>query len=333
MFEAIHGSAPRRAGQNLANPSGLFLGAIQMLIHIGQPDVAERAHNARLRTIEEGIHTYDIYDPASSKERWGPELAAAVVARTRTTTGSPEGGAIRECTPASADPPSPYARPRSRSPLVGADVFIEFLGRPRNWLRVCNRCVPTVSNWRCCPIGDEGVARRAGGDVHRRRIPLPVSIAGLNPGPLKHRCVTSLLDRDHGRRTRVRETRGPLHFRRKARIQPRPGPIAEWAFPESWTGQAWSRYSRSESAPRDGGEVGAGMQFAPKSWRPPQPPRFQALDPRSPGRLPPKHRGLTDAATPCDLQPGSNRGREASPSRRRCSSFVKSRRGFGFRVT
>src|SRR5438477_606684 len=35
MFEAIHGSAPRRAGQNLANPSGLFLGAVMMLVHLG----------------------------------------------------------------------------------------------------------------------------------------------------------------------------------------------------------------------------------------------------------------------------------------------------------
>ena len=36
MFEAIHGSAPRRAGQNLANPSGLLLGAVLMLVHIDQ---------------------------------------------------------------------------------------------------------------------------------------------------------------------------------------------------------------------------------------------------------------------------------------------------------
>ncbi len=61
MFEAIHGSAPRRAGQNLANPSGLFLGAVQMLVHIGQAGVAELAHNAWLKTIEDGIHTYDIF--------------------------------------------------------------------------------------------------------------------------------------------------------------------------------------------------------------------------------------------------------------------------------
>src|SRR3954462_10248330 len=57
MFEAIHGSAPRRAGQNLANPSGLFLGAVMMLVHIGATDVAERVHNAWLRTMEDGVHT------------------------------------------------------------------------------------------------------------------------------------------------------------------------------------------------------------------------------------------------------------------------------------
>src|SRR5919107_1999770 len=47
MFEAIHGSAPRRAGQNLANPSGLFLGAVMMLVHTGQTDVAEHHHRAQ----------------------------------------------------------------------------------------------------------------------------------------------------------------------------------------------------------------------------------------------------------------------------------------------
>src|SRR6202044_233398 len=45
-FEAIHGSAPRRAGQNLANPSGLLLGAVLMLVHINMPETAEKVHNA-----------------------------------------------------------------------------------------------------------------------------------------------------------------------------------------------------------------------------------------------------------------------------------------------
>ncbi|HLM56349.1 MAG TPA: NADP-dependent isocitrate dehydrogenase [Pyrinomonadaceae bacterium] len=82
MFEAIHGSAPRRAGQNLANPSGLFLGAVMMLVHLGHTEVAERAHNAWLRTMEEGVHTYDIYTEGVSKEKVGTrEFAEAVVAR------------------------------------------------------------------------------------------------------------------------------------------------------------------------------------------------------------------------------------------------------------
>ena len=82
MFEAIHGSAPRRAGQNLANPSGLLLGGVLMLVHIGQPDVAERVHNAWLRTIEDGVHTYDIFKEGVSKQKVGTkEFAEAVVAR------------------------------------------------------------------------------------------------------------------------------------------------------------------------------------------------------------------------------------------------------------
>ncbi|MEP6872334.1 MAG: NADP-dependent isocitrate dehydrogenase [Anaerolineaceae bacterium] len=82
MFEAIHGSAPRRAGQNLANPSGLLLGAVLMLVHIGQGEVAARVHNAWLRTIEDGTHTYDIFRDGTSKTKVGTkEFGDAVVAR------------------------------------------------------------------------------------------------------------------------------------------------------------------------------------------------------------------------------------------------------------
>jgi isocitrate dehydrogenase len=61
MFEAIHGSAPDIAGKGIANPSGLLHGAIMMLNHIGQNEVAERIHNAWLKTLEDGIHTADIF--------------------------------------------------------------------------------------------------------------------------------------------------------------------------------------------------------------------------------------------------------------------------------
>lgn len=80
MFEAIHGSAPRRAGQNMANPSGLLQGAVMMLNHIGQTTVAEKVQNAWLKTLEEGIHTYDIYKEGISKEKVGTkEFAQAVI--------------------------------------------------------------------------------------------------------------------------------------------------------------------------------------------------------------------------------------------------------------
>ncbi len=53
-----------------------------MLIHIGQQDVAERVHNAWLRTMEDGVHTYDVFSEAISKEKVGTkEFAEAVVAR------------------------------------------------------------------------------------------------------------------------------------------------------------------------------------------------------------------------------------------------------------
>jgi isocitrate dehydrogenase len=80
MFEAIHGSAPRRAGQDVANPSGLLQGAILMLNHIGQAAVAEKIQNAWLKTIEDGIHTYDIFKEGLSKVKVGTaDFADAVI--------------------------------------------------------------------------------------------------------------------------------------------------------------------------------------------------------------------------------------------------------------
>lgn len=82
MFEAIHGSAPTIAGQNVANPSGLLRAAVMMLNHIGQQDIAEKVKNAWSRTIEEGIHTVDIYKEGISRQSVGTkEFADAVIER------------------------------------------------------------------------------------------------------------------------------------------------------------------------------------------------------------------------------------------------------------
>ncbi len=82
MFEAIHGSAPTIAGQDIANPSGLLNAAIMMLVHIDQDEAAEKIQNAWLRTIEEGIHTPDIHDPEKSSARVGTAgFAQAIIER------------------------------------------------------------------------------------------------------------------------------------------------------------------------------------------------------------------------------------------------------------
>jgi len=127
MFEAIHGSAPRRAGQNLANPSGLLLGAVMMLVHIGQPDIAERVHNGWLKTIEDGVHTYDVFAEGVSKQKVGTkEFAAAVVARLGQLPGTLK--AVRyaaRTTPAApvTNPPPPKV---GRRDVVGVDVFVSW---------------------------------------------------------------------------------------------------------------------------------------------------------------------------------------------------------------
>ncbi len=127
MFEAIHGSAPRRAGQNLANPSGLLLAAVMMLVHIDQPDVATLVHNAWLRTIEDGIHTYDIYVEGVSKEKVGTkEFADAVIARL-----GEQPMMLKAVSYTSAPQHHTYASVASeqsgeRKDLVGVDVFLDW---------------------------------------------------------------------------------------------------------------------------------------------------------------------------------------------------------------
>ena len=124
MFEAIHGSAPRRAGQNLANPSGLLLGGVLMLVHLNQPEIAERVHNAWLCAIEDGIHTYDIFKEGVSKQKVGTkEFGDAVVARLGKTPHT------LKAVHYSAAPPKPAhaaAAPQAagKTSVEGIDVYV-----------------------------------------------------------------------------------------------------------------------------------------------------------------------------------------------------------------
>ena len=132
MFEAIHGSAPRRADQNLANPSGLLLGGIMMMVHIGQPEVAEKVHNAWLKTVEDGIHTYDIFREGVSKQKVGTkEFADAVIERIGQKPAELEpvsyagGAGIPKASDITARTPAKKAR-------LGVDVFLDWVGDDRN---------------------------------------------------------------------------------------------------------------------------------------------------------------------------------------------------------
>lgn len=82
MFEAVHGSAPDIADKNIANPSGLINAAIMMLIHIGQGTTAAKIENAWKKTLEDGIHTADIYVAGMSKDKVGTkEFADSIIQR------------------------------------------------------------------------------------------------------------------------------------------------------------------------------------------------------------------------------------------------------------
>jgi isocitrate dehydrogenase (NAD+) len=61
VFEAVHGSAPRRAGQNRANPFAAMLSGVMLLRHIGEPDAADRLEAAIADVIADGgTLTYDL---------------------------------------------------------------------------------------------------------------------------------------------------------------------------------------------------------------------------------------------------------------------------------
>jgi isocitrate dehydrogenase len=127
MFEAIHGSAPRRAGQNLANPSGLLQGAIMMLTHIGQTEVAEKVQNAWLKTIEEEVHTYDVFkEGVSSKKVGTKEFAKAVIENLgkKPSTLKPVSFAKNS----SLQLPKYKRKPAAVKDLVGVDIFVHWNG-------------------------------------------------------------------------------------------------------------------------------------------------------------------------------------------------------------
>ena len=196
MFEAIHGSAPRRAGQNLANPSGLFHGGLLMLIHIGQPDVAELAHNAWLKTIEDGVHTYDIYKEGVSKQKVGTkEFAEAVVARLGKKPDKLKEASYSKA-PQQKASQSYAAKPRAEKQLIGVDVFLQWndrnptsFGKKLEQLGGGGLKLTSVSN-RGVKVYPEGFEETFCTDHWRAGF-----MSEQANGPVTHQQIVTLLDR------------------------------------------------------------------------------------------------------------------------------------------
>jgi isocitrate dehydrogenase (NAD+) len=67
VFEPVHGSAPKYAGLDKANPTALILSGVLMLRHLGHPDVAGRVETALREVVAEGkATTYDLGGPAGT---------------------------------------------------------------------------------------------------------------------------------------------------------------------------------------------------------------------------------------------------------------------------
>lgn len=130
MFEAVHGSAPDIAGKGIANPSGLLLGAVMMLVHIGQNGVAETIHNAWMRTIEDGIHTGDIHRTTSSKQLADTKtFTQAVIERLGQAPKKLKKAEYQTAAGTGMEIPQiKISTPQEKS-LVGVDVFVSWDGQ------------------------------------------------------------------------------------------------------------------------------------------------------------------------------------------------------------
>ena len=89
VFEAVHGSAPKYAGMNRANPTALILSGVLMLRHLGHPDAATRVENALREVVADGrATTADMGGPAGTSQ-----YADAIIERLHATAVNPASAA------------------------------------------------------------------------------------------------------------------------------------------------------------------------------------------------------------------------------------------------
>lgn len=82
VFEAVHGTAPKYAGKNVANPCSLMLSGAMMLERMGQNEAGDLLINAIAKTLVEGVLTQDLARMSSEKRFYGTaEFAGEVIRR------------------------------------------------------------------------------------------------------------------------------------------------------------------------------------------------------------------------------------------------------------
>ena len=82
VFEAVHGSAPKYAGLNKANPMAMMLCGVMMLRHLGEEKSANRLAKAVAEVIAEGKNvTYDLKPEAPDTAVGTSQVADAVIER------------------------------------------------------------------------------------------------------------------------------------------------------------------------------------------------------------------------------------------------------------
>lgn len=127
IFETTHGYAPAIAQQDMANPSGMIQAAVLMLVHLGQAKVAAQIENAWLCTLEEGLHTIDIYQDNLSRQKMGTrDFAQAVIARLSQQPQTLEAVNYQDL---SQPLKLPYQRPEHHKELIGVDIFLDWAGQ------------------------------------------------------------------------------------------------------------------------------------------------------------------------------------------------------------
>jgi isocitrate dehydrogenase len=122
IFEAVHGSAPKYAGQNVINPTAVILSSVMMLKHLGQFETAETIEHAVLSTLQQGHLTGDVvgYDRNISTTDYTKMIIDNLGSRV-------VGHAVRSTMPIKIPPAlrHPVTVVPGERAIVGTDVFVE----------------------------------------------------------------------------------------------------------------------------------------------------------------------------------------------------------------